>query len=163
MRKYPQQPAPRFCRSALCARPRHHALAAVLLSIACATTTYAQTPASDEAAPPPTEALTPEARAAAENMLTGTLKTLFAVAEQYPQLRAIESFTKLQDSLSEIEDHIQNARRFYNAVVRDLNTKIAMFPSNIIANMFNFEPREFFELDTEAERQAPKVAFGKSA
>jgi LemA protein len=105
----------------------------------------------------------PEARAAAENMLTGTLKTLFAVAEQYPQLRAIESFTKLQDSLSEIEDHVQNARRFYNAVVRDLNTKIAMFPSNIIAHMFNFEPREFFELDSEAERQAPKVSFGKSA
>ncbi len=105
----------------------------------------------------------PEARAAAENMLTGTLKTLFAVAEQYPQLRAIESFTKLQDSLSEIEDHIQNSRRFYNAVVRDFNTKIATVPSNIIANMFNFEPREFFELGSEAEREAPKVSFGKSA
>lgn len=105
----------------------------------------------------------PEARAAAENMLTGTLKTLFAVAEQYPQLRAIESFTKLQDSLSEIEDHIQNSRRFYNAVVRDYNTKIATVPSNIIANMFNFEPREFFELGSEAERETPKVSFGKSA
>ena len=105
----------------------------------------------------------PEARAAAENMLTGTLKTLFAVAEQYPQLRAIESFTKLQDSLSEIEDHIQNSRRFYNAVVRDFNTKIATVPSNIIANMFNFEPREFFERGSEAEREAPKVSFGKSA
>lgn len=105
----------------------------------------------------------PEARAAAENMLTGTLKTLFAVAEQYPQLRAIESFTQLQSTLSEIEDYIQNARRFYNAVVRDLNTKIAMFPSNIIANIFNFEPREFFELGSEAERQAPKVSFGATS
>lgn len=105
----------------------------------------------------------PEARAAAENMLTGTLKTLFAVAEQYPQLRAIESFTQLQSTLSEIEDYIQNSRRFYNAVVRDLNTKIAMFPSNIIANIFNFEPREFFELGSEAERQAPKVSFGATS
>lgn len=102
-------------------------------------------------------------RAAAENMLTSTLKTLFAVAEQYPQLRAIESFIKLQDSLSEIEDHIQKSRRFYNAVVRELNTKIGLFPSNIIANIFNFEPREFFELDSEAERQAPKVSFGTAS
>jgi LemA protein len=105
----------------------------------------------------------PEARAAAENMLTGTLKTLFAVAEQYPDLKAIASFTQLQSTLSEIEEFIQNARRFYNAVVRDLNTKIAMFPSNIIANMFGFKPREFFELDAEAERQAPKVSFGAAS
>jgi len=105
----------------------------------------------------------PEARAAAENMLTGTLKTLFAVAEQYPQLRAIESFTQLQGTLSEIEEYIQNARRFYNAVVRDLNTKIAMFPSNLVASMFGFTPREFFELGSEAERVAPKVSFGAAS
>jgi LemA protein len=101
----------------------------------------------------------PAARAEAENMLTGTLKSLFALAEAYPQLRAIESFTKLQGTLAEIEDYIQNSRRFYNAVVRDLNTKIAVFPSNIIAGMFNFKPREFFELGTPAEREAPKVKF----
>jgi LemA protein len=105
----------------------------------------------------------PEARAQAENMLTGTLKSLFAVAEQYPQLRAIESFTQLQTTLSEIEDYIQNSRRFYNAVVRDFNTKLAVFPSNIIGNMFNFEPREFFELGNVAEREAPKVAFGATS
>ena len=102
----------------------------------------------------------PEARAAAENMLTGTLKSLFAVAEQYPQLRAIESFTKLQATLSEIEDYIQNSRRYYNAVVRDLNTRIAVFPSNVIANMFGFKAREFFELGSPAERETPKVNFG---
>ena len=69
------------------------------------------------------------------------------------------SSTKLQDSLSEIEDHIQNSRRFYNAVVRDFNTKIATVPSNIIANMFNFEPREFFQVGDEAERAVPQVNF----
>lgn len=105
----------------------------------------------------------PEARAAAENMLTGTLKSLFAVAEQYPQLRAIESFTQLQATLSEIENYIQNSRRFYNAVVRDFNTKIQVFPSSIIANMFNFTRREFFELGSEAEREAPKVSFGAAS
>jgi LemA protein len=105
----------------------------------------------------------PAAKGAAENMLTGTLKSLFALAENYPQLRAVESFTQLQATLSQIEEVIQSARRYYNAVVRDLNTKIAIFPSNIIAGMFNFKPREFFELDTPEERQAPKVKFGESA
>jgi LemA protein len=101
----------------------------------------------------------PAAKAEAENMLTGALKSLFALAEAYPQLRAVESFTKLQGTLSEIEDFVQNARRYYNAVVRDFDTKIQQFPTNIIANMFNFKAREFFEVAAAAEREAPKVSF----
>ena len=101
---------------------------------------------------------TPEQRAAAENALTQTLRSLFAVSENYPQLRANENFKDLQSTLNSLEDAIQNARRYYNAVVRDLNTKIDMFPSNIVANMFRFEHRQFFEL-AEAERAAPKVQF----
>jgi LemA protein len=93
-------------------------------------------------------------------MLAGALRQLFALSEAYPQLRAVESFTSLQGSLNEIEDHMQNARRYYNAVVRDLNTKIAQFPSNIIAGMFGFNVREFFELKDAAQREAPKVSFG---
>ena len=85
------------------------------------------------------------------------------LAEAYPQLKAVESFTQLQQSLSQIEDSIQNARRYYNAVVRDLNTKIVQFPSNIIAGMFQIKPREFFEISTPAEREAPKVSFGGAA
>jgi LemA protein len=102
----------------------------------------------------------PAAKADAENMLTGALRQVFALAEAYPQLRAVESFTQLQNTLTSLEDTIQNARRYYNAVVRDLNTKIQVFPSNIIANMFNFKPREFFEVSAPAEREAPKVSFG---
>lgn len=101
----------------------------------------------------------PADKAQAENMLSGALKSLFALAEAYPQLRAIESFTSLQNSLTQIEDTVQNARRYYNAVVRDLNTKIQQFPSNIFANMFGFKPREFFEVSAPAEREAPKVSF----
>ena len=105
----------------------------------------------------------PADKAAAENMLTGALKSLFALAEAYPQLRAIESFTSLQNSLSQIEDTVQNARRYYNAVVRDLNTKILQFPTNIIAGMLGFKQREFFEISAAAEREAPKVSFGNPA
>jgi LemA protein len=101
----------------------------------------------------------PAAKAEAENMLSGALKSLFALSEAYPQLRAIESFTSLQGSLTQIEDTVQNARRYYNAVVRDLNTKIQQFPGNIIAGMFNFKIREFFEISAPAEREAPKVSF----
>jgi LemA protein len=104
-------------------------------------------------------ASSPADKAQAENMLTGALKSLFALAEAYPQLRAIESFTSLQNSLSQIEDTVQNARRYYNAVVRDLNTKIQQFPTNIFANMLGFKPREFFEVSAPAEREAPKVSF----
>jgi LemA protein len=102
----------------------------------------------------------PAAKAEAEGILTGALRQLFALAEAYPQLRAVESFNQLQGTLKEIEEHIQNARRYYNAVVRDLNTKIAQFPSNIIAGMFSFSVREFFELKDEEQREAPKVSFG---
>jgi LemA protein len=105
----------------------------------------------------------PAAKAEAEGMLTAALRQVFALAEAYPQLRAVESFTQLQQTLNQIEDSIQNARRYYNAVVRDLNTKIAQFPSNIIAGMFNFKPREFFEISAPAERDVPKVSFGGAA
>ena len=104
-------------------------------------------------------ATSPADKAQAENMLSGALKSLFALSEAYPQLRAVESFTALQASLSQIEDAVQNARRYYNAVVRDLNTKIQQFPTNIFANTLGFEPREFFEVTAAAEREAPKVSF----
>jgi LemA protein len=102
----------------------------------------------------------PAAKAQAEGVLTSALRQVFALAEAYPQLRAVESFTQLQQTLNQIEDSVQNARRYYNAVVRDFNTKIAVFPSNIIANMFNFKTREFFEISAPAEREVPKVSFG---
>lgn len=102
----------------------------------------------------------PAERAQAENMLTGALKSLFALSEAYPQLRAVESFTSLQRSLEEVEGALQNARRYYNAVVRDYNTKVEQFPSVLVANAFRFEKEEFFELDDEAQREAPKVSFG---
>jgi LemA protein len=104
-------------------------------------------------------ATSPGDKAQAENLLSGALKSLFALSEAYPQLRAIESFTSLQSSLTQIEDTVQNARRYYNAVVRDLNTKIQQFPTNIFANMLGFKPREFFEVSAAAEREAPKVSF----
>ena len=94
------------------------------------------------------QATTPADRAAAENQLTGALKSLFAVAENYPQLKASEEFTQLQGSLGQTEDAIQNARRYYNAVVRDLNTKIQSFPTNILANMAGFQQRQFFEAES---------------
>jgi LemA protein len=102
----------------------------------------------------------PEEKAQAENVLTGALRQLFALAEAYPQLRAVESFTELQGSLNEIEDAVQSARRYYNAVVRDYNTKIQTVPSNLVAGMFGFQPRQFFGLEDEREREAPKVDFG---
>ncbi|MBI4466236.1 MAG: LemA family protein [Acidobacteria bacterium] len=101
----------------------------------------------------------PAAKAEAEGMLTQALKSLFALAEAYPQLRAVESFTQLQGTLGQMEEAIQNARRYYNAVVRDLNTKIAQFPSNLVAGLFGFKDREFFELTAAAAREAPKVSF----
>ena len=100
----------------------------------------------------------PAAKGEAENQLTGALKSLFALSEAYPQLRAAENFGALQASLSTIEDAIQNARRYYNAVVRDLNTRILTFPSNLIARTFGFREREYFEI-SEGERSVPKVSF----
>jgi LemA protein len=102
----------------------------------------------------------PAAKGEAEGMLTSALRQVFALAEAYPQLRAVESFTQLQNTLNEIEDTVQNARRYYNAVVRDFNTMIEQFPSNIVAGMGNFKEREFFQLSAPAEREAPKVSFG---
>ncbi|MBX3320692.1 MAG: LemA family protein [Nitrospira sp.] len=104
-------------------------------------------------------ATTPSRKAEAEGILAQSLKSLFAVAEAYPQLHAVESFTQLQASLNQIEEAVQNARRYYNAVVRDLNTKIQEFPSNMIADSFSFRTREFFELTDVAERAVPKVSF----
>jgi LemA protein len=100
----------------------------------------------------------PAAKSEAEGALTQALRQLFALAEAYPQLRAVESFTQLQTALGGIEEAIQNARRYYNAVVRDLNTRVAQFPSNLIAQMFGIGAREFFEMP-EAEREAPRVQF----
>ncbi|OGD68703.1 hypothetical protein A3I18_01335 [Candidatus Campbellbacteria bacterium RIFCSPLOWO2_02_FULL_35_11] len=101
-----------------------------------------------------------ENQAKSENMLTGALKSLFAVAESYPDLKANQNFLELQKELSDTENKIQSARRFYNANVRDLNIKIETFPSNIIANMFNFIKREFFELEEGSEaKENVKVNF----
>jgi LemA protein len=104
-------------------------------------------------------ATAPADRAQAEGQLTMALKSLFAVAEAYPQLRANENFMSLQGSLSQIESDIQNARRYYNAVVRDYNTRIQSFPGNLIAGPMGFAPRQFFELDSAAERAVPQVKF----
>jgi LemA protein len=104
------------------------------------------------------QATTPGDKAEAENQLTGAMKSLFAVAENYPELKASEEFTQLQGSLNQTEDTIQNARRYYNAVVRDLNTKIQSFPTNILAGMFGFQQRQFFETSA-AEREPVAVKF----
>lgn len=103
-------------------------------------------------------ATTMEERAEADNMLTSTLKSLFAVAENYPDLKANTNFLDLQEKLSGLEDKLQNSRRFYNATVRDYNTKIQVFPGSIIAGMFKFEQKEFFEA-AGAERENVKVSF----
>ena len=105
------------------------------------------------------QATTPEGKAMAENQLTGALKSLFAVAENYPELKASEEFTQLQGSLSQTEDSIQNSRRYYNAVVRDFNTKIQSFPTNILAGMFGFSARQFFETTDAADREPVAVKF----
>ena len=100
----------------------------------------------------------PAAKAQAEGELAGALKSLFALAEAYPQLRASENFGQLQQQLGAIEDAVQNARRYYNAVVRDLNTRILQFPSNLVARTFGFREREFFQIGDEA-RAVPRVSF----
>jgi len=96
----------------------------------------------------------------AENMLTGALKSLFAVSEAYPDLKANQNFLDLQNELSDTENKIQASRRFYNGNARDLNIKVDSFPSNLIAKMFNFEKRDFFELEEGSEEKEPvKVKF----
>ena len=104
-------------------------------------------------------ATSPADKAQAEGQLTMALKGLFAVAEAYPQLRANENFMSLQNSLAQIESDIQNSRRYYNAVVRDYNTKIQSFPGNMLAGMMGFAPRQFFEVESAAERAVPEVKF----
>lgn len=104
------------------------------------------------------QATTPEAKAKAENMLTSTLKTLFAVAENYPELKANQNFLQLQDELSDTENKISSSRRFYNGNVRDFNTKIEVFPNNMIAGMLGFKKFEYFEIG-DAERKNVKVSF----
>ncbi|MBX4216165.1 LemA family protein, partial [Candidatus Parcubacteria bacterium] len=96
----------------------------------------------------------------AENMLTGALKSLFAVAEAYPDLKANQNFLHLQEELSDTENKIQASRRFYNTNVRDLNTEMEQFPGNFIAGMFKFEKRAFFDLpDADAAQEPVKVNF----
>ena len=102
----------------------------------------------------------PADRARAEGELSRSIGALFAVAEAYPQLRANENFVALQGQLASLEDAIQNARRYYNAIVRDLNTATESFPSNVVANGFGFLRRDYFELDSAQERSVPKVSFG---
>jgi len=100
---------------------------------------------------------------AADNLLTQALGKLFALAEAYPDLKANVNFLDLQQQLSQIENAIQNARRYYNAVVRDYNTRIESFPDLLIAQKFGFQPKDFFELDeseAEAVKKMPKIDFG---
>lgn len=97
--------------------------------------------------------------AVAENQFSAALKSLFAVSESYPQLRATENFQQLQAQLTDTEDKIMASRRFYNGAARDLNIKIATFPSNLIAGMFGFKPRDFFETDDKAAEQPVSVQF----
>jgi len=96
----------------------------------------------------------------ADGMLTETLKTLFAVAENYPELKANQNFLELQGSLNEIEGELQGARRYYNGTVRDFNTKIMVFPNNLLANMLGFKAREFFQAEEEAKGNV-KVSFAE--
>lgn len=101
----------------------------------------------------------PEAQAHDENVLVGNLRQLFAVAEGYPDLKANQNFLHLQQELVHTENRIQRARRFYNANVRDLNTRVETFPSNLIANLFSFQKREFFEIEDATERAVPTTRF----
>ena len=104
----------------------------------------------------------PAEQAAHENQLTQALSHLFAVAEAYPQLRASENFAQLQTELTNTEDRIAAGRRFYNANVRGLNTKVETFPANVVANMFGITRAEYFEVEDAAVRAAPQVDFGSA-
>ncbi len=95
----------------------------------------------------------------AENMLSGTLKSIFALSENYPDLKANQNFIELQNELSDTENKIQASRRFYNNNVKDFNTKLEMFPTNLIAKKLGFSGREFFEIENASERENVKVAF----
>jgi LemA protein len=101
----------------------------------------------------------PASQAVDENNLITSMRNLFGVVEKYPDLKASEQFLKLQSQLVDTEDRIQASRRFYNGNVRDFNTLIQSFPSNIIASLFRFSPEEFFEIEDAFQRLAPKAAF----
>ena len=107
------------------------------------------------------KARTPKEQGQADDFLQETLKTLFAVVENYPELKANENFLGLQRSLEELETEIARSRRYYNAVVRDLNTKIKVFPSNLIASLFGIREREFYTLPSEELREPPEVSFAR--
>jgi LemA protein len=100
-----------------------------------------------------------KAQAEAENILSGTLKSIFALAENYPDLKANQNFLELQRELTDTEDKIQASRRFYNGNVRDFNTKLEIFPTNIMAGMLGFKRREFFEIADAKEKEAVQVKF----
>lgn len=104
-------------------------------------------------------ASTMEDKIKGENMLQGTLRSLFAIAESYPDLKANTNFLDLQGQLQRIEDEIANSRKYYNAVVKEFNTKVEMFPSNFIAGIFHFTRKPLFEIQEETERQNVKVQF----
>ncbi len=106
-------------------------------------------------------ATTPQDKSPSENALTQQIKSLFAVAEAYPDLKASQNFMELQKNLAEIEDQIQYARRYYNGSVRDYNILIETFPNNMLAGAFGFKPEEFFEIELATERAAPEVGFEK--
>ena len=107
-----------------------------------------------------TRASSPAEKARTENVFLDTLKSLFAVAEAYPELKANANFIQLQSQLKELEDNIESARRYYNAVVRDFNTLIESFPSNMVASSFRFQKEEFFGLEApDVERKPAKVSF----
>ncbi len=102
---------------------------------------------------------TGEGKMAAENALTGTLKSLFALQEAYPELKANANFMDLQNQLKSIENEIASARRYYNGTVKEINTKIDLFPSNLVARVMKLEKRAYFELDSAEERKTPSVKF----
>lgn len=101
----------------------------------------------------------PAEQAKSENMLTGALRQIFALSEAYPDLKANQDFLQLQAQLEQTEDQIAQARRFYNANVRELNNGVEMFPSSVIAGMFNFKSAEFFEIEDATQRDNVKVQF----
>lgn len=105
------------------------------------------------------QATLPTEQQRAERQLSASLGRLFALVEAYPDLRAVQSFVSLQEDLAVIEADLQNARRYYNAVVRDFNTLTVQFPSNLVASLVGFRPRSFFELSDPAEAAVPRVRF----
>ena len=104
-------------------------------------------------------ASTPADKIEKDNVLTGTLRSLFAISENYPDLKANVNFMELQNQLSRIEEEIAGSRRYYNGVVNKFNTKIEMFPGNILAEIFNFERKPLYEVNSEGERENVKVSF----